>query len=102
MSDSSETTPLAHRLAKKHFRIAGGQLCIGGVSVAQLAEQFGTPIFVYDQGVMLRRIGQLRSIMPPRFRLFYSIKANPNAAILKCALKQGCGLEVASGMTGSL
>ncbi len=97
MSHTAETTPLSHRLATRHFRIVDGQLCIGGVSAAQLAEQFGTPVFLYDQGVMLRKIGRLRSILPPPFRLFYSMKANPNAAILKCALQQGCGLEVASG-----
>jgi diaminopimelate decarboxylase len=85
------------RLVENHFEIRGTELCIGGIPVSQLAEEYGTPLFVYDQSVILRRISDIQSILPSRFRLFYSIKANPNASILKCMVRSRCGLEVASG-----
>jgi diaminopimelate decarboxylase len=62
-----------------------------------LASEFGTPIFVYDQSVVEQKVRDVQSVLPDGFRLFYSIKANPNAAFLKQFLRQGCGLEVASG-----
>jgi diaminopimelate decarboxylase len=49
MSQPPETISLAHRLATKHFRIVDGELWIGGIPIRQLAEQFGTPVFFYDQ-----------------------------------------------------
>lgn len=85
------------RLVQRHFEVRESELYVGGKSVSQIAEQFGTPTFVYDQGVMLHKIEEVRSLLPSRFRLFYSIKANPNAEILRGFLQQGCGLEVASG-----
>lgn len=84
------------RLIENYFKVCDNELHIGGLSVVQLSEEFGTPLFVYDQSALLTRIEQLKSILPSRFGLFYSIKANPNAAILRFFLKHGCGLEVAS------
>ena len=37
------------------FPSSNGALLIGGVSAATLAEEFGTPLFVYDQSVMRRK-----------------------------------------------
>ena len=87
----------AARVIGRYFGVRGSELLIGGLPVTQLAEQFGTPLFVYDQEVIRRKIRQIRSILPPRFQLYYSIKANPNAAILAEFLQEDCGLEVASG-----
>ena len=85
------------RLLERYFEVRDDELYIGGLSASQLAEEFGTPIFLYDQGVILRKLREVGSVLPSGFSLFYSIKANPNAAILRCVLQQGCGLEMASG-----
>lgn len=85
------------RLVDCHFVIRNGELHVGGIPVSQLAKDFGTPLFVYDQAAILRKIQEVRSTLPDRFCLFYSMKANPNAAILKTCLQHDCGLEVASG-----
>jgi diaminopimelate decarboxylase len=85
------------RIIDRHFQVHQHQLYVGGVSISEIVEQYGTPLFVYDQGAILRKIEDVRSMLPAGFTLFYSIKANPNAAILKLCLEQGCGLEVASG-----
>ena len=83
-------------LISKNFGMADGELLIGGLSISSVAAQFGTPLFVYDAGVMDKRLQQLRATLPPRFDISYSVKANPNKAVLRHFLTRGCGLEIAS------
>jgi diaminopimelate decarboxylase len=71
-------------------------LRVGGFSVEQVAEQFGTPLFVYDESVLRRKWALLRSTFPSRFDIHYSVKANPNPNILAFFFEQGAGLEIAS------
>jgi diaminopimelate decarboxylase len=78
-----------------HFPSCNGDLLIGGVTAGTLAEQFGTPLFVYDQSIMERKWKVLRSIFPG-FDIHYSVKANPNLNVLAFFLAQGAGLEIAS------
>jgi diaminopimelate decarboxylase len=78
------------------FSAANGELQIGGVPISQLAEEFGTPLFVYDESIMQRKWDALRSTYPPRFEIYYSAKANPNLNIMAFFLSQGAGLEIAS------
>jgi diaminopimelate decarboxylase len=69
---------------------------MGGLSVRSLAEKYGTPLFIYDRGVLDAKWNQLRAALPARFAISYSVKANPNRAILECFLEKGAGLEIAS------
>ena len=86
-----------HSLVERHFSTSGGELHIGGVAVSAIAERFGTPLFVYDAAVLDRKLMQLRDALPQQFQVYYSVKANPNQAILRRFLEKGCGLEIASG-----
>ena len=54
---------------------------IGGVPVAELARQFGTPTFVYDAAMILRRLADLAAFDVVR----YAQKACSNLAILDLA-----------------
>lgn len=83
-------------LIDRWFRSAGGELHIGDVRIQDLAASYGTPLFVYDRAIAERKLGQLREILPARFSISYSVKANPNPTILRIFLEKGCGLEVAS------
>ncbi len=85
------------RIVSQHFDVRNNELVIGGVPVSDLVRQYGSPLFVYDRDVIERRIRAVQQVLPDPFELFYSVKANPNATILKCFLDHGCGLEVASG-----
>lgn len=85
------------RLLARYFEVHNRELVVGGVRASALVERYGSPLFAYDRSIIARKVRQVRAILPERFQLFYSIKANPNAAILKCLLEAGCGLEVASG-----
>jgi diaminopimelate decarboxylase len=87
----------ARAIAEACFERRGSELWIEGVRVAEIAERFGTPLFVHSRRVMLARLARLRAALPGGFDVFYSIKANPTREILRVFLEAGCGLEVASG-----
>ena len=87
---------LASFLTRKYFPKSRESLVMGGVAVSQLAESYGTPLFIYDRAVLDQKYDALRAALPERFNIYYSIKANPSPAVVKHFLKRGCGLEVAS------
>lgn len=83
-------------LIARHFPGSQGELRIDGVPVREAAERFGTPLYVYGESVLDLKWSALRAALPPSFSVYYSVKANPNEAILRHFLAKGCGLEVAS------
>lgn len=83
-------------LVARHFADSGDILAVGGIPVTALAESHGTPLFVYDAGILDRQLALLRSTYPPEFDIAYSIKANPCPAIVRHFVGAGLGLEVAS------
>jgi len=87
----------AAALIAKYFSSSNDELVIGGVPVSDIVARYGTPLFVYDRSVIDRKLDLLRETLPARFKIYYSVKANPNAAILRHFLAKGCGLEIASG-----
>lgn len=87
---------LAALLMAKYFPKSGESLVIGDIPVTQLAEAYGTPIFIYDRAILDQKYVALRKALPERFSIYYSIKANPASAIVKHFLSLGCGIEIAS------
>jgi diaminopimelate decarboxylase len=84
-------------LLERYFGQRDGELLVGRFSISDLAERYGTPFFVYDAGIIDRKWDLLRQALPAEFSIFYSVKANPNRAILQHFLAKGAGLEIASG-----
>lgn len=84
------------RIVGEFFGVEKNELVVGGFRVTEIVEKFGSPLFVYDQNSITAKLDAVRSCLPDNFELYYSIKANPNAALLRHFLDQGCGLEVAS------
>jgi diaminopimelate decarboxylase len=79
------------------FAGEGGMLMIGGRSAAALAGQAGgTPLFVYDAGLIRRRIADLRAAMPAGLNLHYAMKANPFAPLLALMAGLVDGFDIAS------
>jgi diaminopimelate decarboxylase len=85
-----------NRLVSNHFQIIDGELAVGAFKVSTLAEEYGTPLFAYDAQLMRRRLAQLRSSIPDRFDVFFSVKANPNPEVARIFVAEGTGLEIAS------
>lgn len=88
---------LVSQIVGQYFSVKDGALCVGGMPVSEIAEKFGTPAFVYDQGILEARLNALRNALPSSFRISYSVKANPAQDILKFFIERECGLEIASG-----
>jgi diaminopimelate decarboxylase len=84
-------------LVERHFPSSAGELLIGDISISELADRYGTPLFIYDRGILEEKWKLLRDALPHEFSICYSVKANPNQAILRYFLAKGAGLEIASG-----
>ena len=75
----------------------GNQFLIGGVPAVQIAEEFGTPVYVYDGDKIISQYKRLVSAFSGiTFKVKYACKANTNINILKLLRMQGCGLDTVS------
>ena len=64
--------------------------------MAALAEEFGTPLFVYDADTLQDTFRELRCVLPAGTDIFYSLKANPNVSVCAVLNSVGAGTEVSS------
>jgi len=71
-------------------------LAWGGVPLAQLAREHGTPLYVYDAAAIAGQIAALRDALGDHVDLYYSVKANPNPAVVRVCVDHGAGCEIAS------
>jgi diaminopimelate decarboxylase len=68
------------------------------VPVARLAEEFGTPLFVYSQRTLLHHLSQLQQAFAEVQPLIcYSLKTNPNVNLGRLMREHGAGFDVTSG-----
>ncbi|MFJ3476886.1 type III PLP-dependent enzyme [Streptomyces microflavus] len=67
-----------------------------GVTLAAIAEEFGTPLFVYDGQVLSGTLGGLKDVLPTGVDVLYSLKANPNISVCALLNRAGAGAEVSS------
>lgn len=66
--------------------------------LARLAREVGTPLYVYDAGDMRSRYRELTlALGSTAHRIFYSVKANSNLAILGVFRSLGAGADIVSG-----
>jgi diaminopimelate decarboxylase len=96
--EPQETAPGAPRHAPMtQFASDGGQLLVGGETLATLAERVGqTPFFAYDRALLRGRVAELRSALPAGIRLHYAMKANPMPAVVGLMAQLVDGIDVAS------
>ncbi|MCS7166634.1 MAG: diaminopimelate decarboxylase [Gemmatales bacterium] len=81
-----------------HFYYTGHVLYCEGVPVTELAERYGTPLFVYSKKTLLHHLHQIqRAFALAEPLICYSIKTNPNLAICRLLRENGTGFDVTSG-----
>lgn len=62
-----------------------------------LAEEFGTPLYVYNEKILRERMQRMAHLITyPGFTANYSIKTNSNLSILKLALEEGLNADAMS------
>ena len=87
---------LPRQLLPDHATIGlGGQLAIAGVDVAELAEQYGTPLFIYDEEQLRARWREAEAAFGAGAT--YATKAFLCKAMARLAHEEGMHLDVASG-----
>ncbi|MFD8233734.1 diaminopimelate decarboxylase [Streptomyces sp. NPDC059696] len=69
---------------------------IQGVAVEDIANEFGTPLFIYDSQVLADTFHGLSGVLPAGVDVLYSLKANPNISVCGFLGSQGAGAEVSS------
>lgn len=81
-----------------HFFHLDGVLHADGTPLSRIAEQFGTPTYVYSKAALLENFDAFSSACVGRNALVcYAMKANSNLAILNLLARQGAGFDIVSG-----
>ena len=81
-----------------HFHYRDDRLFAEDVALALIAEEVGTPVYVYSVATLRRHARVFREALAPagRVHLAYAIKANPNLAVLRVLADEGYGADVVS------
>src|ERR1700732_2140685 len=81
-----------------HFHYRDRLLHCEEVPVPQLAQTYGTPLFVYSTSTLLHHLGQLkRAFAAAQPLICYSIKTNANLNLCRLMAEAGAGFDVTSG-----
>jgi diaminopimelate decarboxylase len=84
-----------------HFQLINGVLHAENIPLSRIAEEVGTPVYVYSRATLERHARVFRAglvdagVKDPH--IAFAIKANPNLAVLKVLAKEGYGADVVSG-----
>lgn len=80
------------------FQYRDGKLYCEDVDLARVADEFGTPVYVYSAGTILDHYNRLDAALGSLDHLIcYAVKANSNRAILKLLAGAGAGFDIVSG-----
>jgi diaminopimelate decarboxylase len=79
------------------IRVVGPYLYVGSFRADELAQRFGTPLYVYDLEVVEENYRRLVGSFPYRdLEVLYSCKANNNVDVLRTLRDLGAGLDAVS------
>jgi diaminopimelate decarboxylase len=77
-----------------------GSLTLGGCDVADLAKEFGTPLYIFDEDTLRGICREFVREFGSRYlkaKVLYASKAFVNTAIAKLVASEGLGMDVVSG-----
>lgn len=82
-----------------HFQLKNGVLHAEDVPLPLIAEQVGTPVYVYSRATLVRHARVFREGLSAlkKPHIAFAVKANPNLAVLKTLQREGYGADVVSG-----
>ena len=81
-----------------YFDYRDGTLHCEQTRVARLAEEYGTPLFIYSLRTVREHYEKIRSAFSAVDHLIcYAVKANSNLSILQALASWGSGFDVVSG-----
>jgi diaminopimelate decarboxylase len=93
---ADQAGPIEHRLLPMTAEVdAGGQLRIGGVGLVDLADEHGTPLFVYDEAHLRAKCRE--AVAAWGEGVAYATKAFLCVAMARLATEEGMWLDVSTG-----
>src|ERR671920_336961 len=85
----------AHVLSARFGGESNGEFAPGGVPISRIAEEHGTPFYLYHGEMIVERVRRVREALGTE--VAFSLKANPNLAVCQLiASQREAGAEVAS------
>ncbi len=78
---------------------SSGVMSFEGKKAQELANEFGSPLYIYSKSKILENITSLTTAMGkyfPKFKVQYAVKANTNPHILKIIQEAGLGADCSS------
>src|SRR5579863_1866234 len=85
-------------MTRSAFDYVDGVLHAEGVSAASLAEQFGTPLYVYSRAALTEAWNAYAGACAGRLATVHvAVKANSNLAVLNVFARLGAGFDIVSG-----
>jgi diaminopimelate decarboxylase len=79
------------------FEVRDGELWCEDVPLSRIAEEVGTPVYVYSTATLERHYAVFREAFAPRKVLVaYAVKANSNVSVLKTLARLGAGADTVS------
>ncbi len=83
-----------------HFQRVNGVLHAEDVPLSRIADEVGSPVYVYSQATLVRHACVFRDALTnagvANPHIAFAIKANPNLAVLKVLAREGYGADVVS------
>lgn len=80
------------------FSYKNGSLYCEDVKLAGLAEEHGTPLYVYSAATILDHFRKLDAAMAGvEHEVAYAVKANSNLSVLRLLANEGAGFDIVSG-----
>jgi diaminopimelate decarboxylase len=80
------------------FAYQAGRLVCDGVPVADVAEEHGTPLYVYSEAALRENARAFHAAFAEIQPLVcYAMKANDNLALSRVLIEEGCGCDIVSG-----
>ena len=81
-----------------HFQRRDGEIWAEDVPLKKIADEVGTPTYVYSQATILRHLRVFREAWEGTPHLVcYAMKASSNLAILSLLARHGAGFDIVSG-----
>ncbi len=81
-----------------HFNYQGANLYAEEVAVSEIAEQYGTPLFIYSRATLERHYCVYAEALARHSHLIcFAVKANSNLAVLNVLARLGAGFDIVSG-----
>lgn len=85
-----------------HFHRRNGELMVEGLTLSEVADQFGTPLYVYSKAALVEALEEFQAVLNAHpvgqnALVCYAVKANSNLAILNLFARMGAGFDIVSG-----